>query len=102
MEADKLDLKPELVAKLYSDIDLRARQISGGQYEQELRISRDAKDVFRFYVSVSERMAPSLISAVQQSIEKCSGIGLRSHFYKLQELIMAELFAGAKDVIQIG
>ena len=102
IEAHGLELKQELVASIYSEIDSRARKLSNGKFDNELRISMDAKDPFRIHIVVTEHMAQSLISALQEAINNASGIGLRSHLNRLQELLMAEMFADARDVIQVG
>jgi hypothetical protein len=102
METDRLGIKPAVLFSIYSEVDSRARKLSCGQYSNELQISREGKDATRFHIAVTERMAPNLISSVQEIINETGGIELKSHFQRLQELLMAEMFAGAKDVIQIG
>jgi len=49
---------------------------------------------------VSDRMAPHLVASIQTQIDTY-GYGLKSYFYKLQEQLMAQMFAGAKDTIEI-
>ncbi|HUG97114.1 MAG TPA: hypothetical protein VMJ94_06195, partial [Nitrososphaera sp.] len=61
--------------------------------------SQDGRIKTRFYIQVSNRMAPHLITAIQQQAESESGIGMKSYFYKLQEQVMSQMFAGIKDVI---
>ena len=102
METDRLGIKPAVLISIYSEIDSRAKKLSGGQQQNELQITSEGKDANRFHIAVTERMAPNLISSVQEIINETTGIELRSHFQRLQELLMAEMFAGAKDVIQIG
>ena len=99
MDDDKLGIKPEFLASMYGAIDSKARQLAPQDIRSELAISRDGKINTRFYVTVSSRMAPFLITAVQQHVESEYGIGLRSYFHKLQEQIMSQMFAGVKDVI---
>ena len=102
METDKLGLKQTVLISIYADIDSRARKIAGDVRDGELLIVRDGKDGSRFHIAVSPAMAPNLLSAVQEILNKTDGIELRSHFQRLQEMVMAELFAGAKDIIQVG
>jgi hypothetical protein len=42
-------------------------------------------------------MATHLVTAVQKQAEGDAS-GLRSYFYKLQEQLMGQMFAGAKDI----
>lgn len=113
MDDDRLEVKPEHIARIYGLIDAKARQIAPEPARAELRITQDGRIKTRFYIAVSDRMAPHLVAAVQQVIMASSaaaadgrqqdyGIGLKSYFYRLQEQLMAQMFAGAKDVIQIG
>jgi hypothetical protein len=62
-------------------------------------MSQDGNIKTRFYIRVSDRMAPHLIAAIQQQADSETGIGIKSYFYKLQEQIMSQMFAGVKDVI---
>lgn len=103
MDADKLQIKPELLSAMYSEIDSTARKLAGSSCQpQELRISRDARDPTKYNVAATSRMTGFLIASLQETINRTSSMQLRLHFQKLQELLMAEMFAGAKDIIQIG
>lgn len=101
MDDDKLGVKPEILFSLYSSIDANARALAPADIRQELSISQNGKIKTRFGIAVSERMAPFLVRAVQVQAEKEVGMGLKSYFYKLQEQLMAHMFAGAKDSITI-
>lgn len=98
IDDDKLGVKPEVLVGMYTAIDARARQLAP-EIKNELAISQDGKIKTRFHIRVSNRMAPSLIAAIQQQADSETGIGMKSYFYKLQEQIMSQLFAGVKDVI---
>jgi hypothetical protein len=99
MDDDKLGVKPEVLVGMYTAIDAKARQLAPQDVRTELVISQDGKIKGRFYIQVSSRMAPHLIAAIQQQADAHQGIGLKSYFYKLQEKVMAQMFAGVKDVI---
>ena len=99
IEDDKLGVKPEVLLGMYTVIDAKARQLAPQQVGKELIISQDNKIKDRFYIQVSNSMAPYFISAIQQQAETQQGMGLKSYFYKLQEQIMSQMFAGVKDVI---
>lgn len=101
VDDEKLEIKPEVLFKMYGDIDAQARQSADARIKHELRISRDGKIKTRFYIAVSDRMAPHLLSAVQKEAESESGSGLKTYFNKLQEQLMAQMFAGASDQINI-
>jgi hypothetical protein len=99
MDDDKLGVKPEVLVGMYTAIDAKARQLAPQEVKNELVISQDGKIKSRFYIRVSDKMAPHLIAAIQQQADSESGIGMRSYFYRLQEQIMSKMFAGVKDVI---
>lgn len=99
MDDDKIGVKPETIVGMYTDIDAKARQMAPQDVRRELIISQDGRIKTRFYIQVSNRMAPHLIAAIQQQAESESGIGMKSYFYKLQEQVMSQMFAGIKDVI---
>ncbi len=99
MDDDKTGVKSEVLVGMYSAIDAMARQLAPQDVKRELMISQDGRIKTRFHIQVSSRMAPHLISAIQQQANTQEGIGLKSYFYKLQELVMAQMFAGVKDVI---
>jgi hypothetical protein len=99
MDDDKLGVKPEVLAGMYATIDAIARRLVTQELKNELVISQDGRIKTRFYIRVSNRMAPHLIAAVQKQADSETGIGMKSYFYKLQEQIMSEMFAGVKDVI---
>jgi hypothetical protein len=92
MEDDNLGLKPEFLVSLYSSIDSKARELAPNNIRTELAISQDGRIKTKFYIVVSNRMAPHLINAVQQQINIEKGIGLRSYLAKLQERLMCQLF----------
>lgn len=100
MDDDKCEIKPDMLFRIYGAIEAKAKKSAPPVASHELRISQDAKIKTRFYIAVSDRMAPHLVSAVQQQIGGY-GVGLKSYFYKLQEQLMAQMFAGAKDTIEI-
>lgn len=100
MDDEKAEIKPETMFKIYATIEAQAKQAAPPAINQELRIAQDARIKTRFYITVSDRMAPHLVSAVQKQIGEY-GVGLKSYFYKLQEQLMAQMFAGAKDTISI-
>jgi hypothetical protein len=97
MDDDKLAARPDVLFRLYGAIETQARGAAPAAIRSELRISQDARIKTRFYVAVSERMAPHLLTAVQKQVDGDAS-GLRAYFYKLQEQLMGQMFAGAKDV----
>lgn len=99
MHHEKLGTSPEALAAMYSAIDSRARQLAPQELRNELMISQDRKVKTRFYVTVSKRMAPYLITAIQQQTELEIGMDVKSYFYELQERVFSQMFAGVKDVI---
>jgi hypothetical protein len=99
MDDEKLGIKPAVLVGMYNVIDAKARQLAPQDIKRELIISQDDRIRDRFHIQVSNRMAPHLIAAIQQQADSESGIGMKSYFYKLQEQIMAQMFAGVKDVI---
>jgi hypothetical protein len=99
MEDDKLGIKPEVLVAIYASIDVRTRKLAPEEVRNELRISQDGRIKNRFYVQVSNRMAPHLIAAIQEQAESRDFIGMKSYLYSLQEQVMAQMFAGVKDVI---
>jgi hypothetical protein len=92
MDDDKLGIKPDFLVGMYSAIDEKAKQLAPQNVRGELVISQDGKIKTRFYIAVSNRMAPFLITAVQQHTDSEYGIGLRTYFHKLQEQVMAQMF----------
>ncbi|AFU58363.1 hypothetical protein Ngar_c14270 [Candidatus Nitrososphaera gargensis Ga9.2] len=98
-DSDKLGVKPEVLVSMYTAIDAKARQLAPQDFKRELVISQDGRIKSRFYIRVSNRMAPHLIAAIQQQADSESGIGMKSYFYKLQEQLMSQMFTGVKDVI---
>jgi hypothetical protein len=88
---DKLELKPEFLVSLYEGIDSKARQLAPQYNKNELTISQDGRIKTRFYVVVSNRMAPHFITAIQQQIDLENGLGLRCYLVKLQEQVMSKL-----------
>jgi hypothetical protein len=99
MDDKNLGLKPEVLIGMYAFIEAKARQLAPEHIRNELIISQDNKMKSQFLIQVSNRMAPHFISAIQQQADMQQGIGLKSYFYKLQEQIMSQMFAGVKDVI---
>lgn len=99
MDDDKLGVKPEVLVGMYTAIDAKARQLAPQEVRNELVITQDGGIKSRFYIRVSDRMAPHLIAAIQRQADSESGSGMRSYFYRLQEQIMSQMFAGVKDVI---
>jgi hypothetical protein len=100
MDDEKLGVKPEILFRIYGQIEAEAKESAPAEIRAELRIAQDAKIKTRFYIAVSDRMAQHLMSVVQKHASG-DAVGLRSYFYKLQEHLMAQLFAGAKDTINI-
>jgi hypothetical protein len=100
MDDEKIGVKHEILFRIYSQIEAQAKNSAPVDVRNELRISQDARIKTRFYIAVSNRMAQYLIAAIQ---EQASGdaTGLRSYFYKIQEQLMSEMFAGGKDTINI-
>jgi len=92
MDDDKLDVKPEALASMYSWIDTRARQIAGPDVGQGLRITRDGRIKSRYHIVFSDQMTPHLISAVQQFADSQSSLALKTYFQKLQEHLLAQMF----------
>lgn len=99
MDDDRLGVKPEVLVGMYKAIDAKARQLAPQEIKNELVMSQDGGIKTKFYIRVSDRMAPHLIAAIQQQADSETGIGIKSYFYKLQEQIMSQMFAGVKDVI---
>ena len=87
MDDDKLGVKPEVLVGMYTAIDAKARQLAPQEIKNELIISQDGRIKSKFYVQVSNRMAPHLIAAIQQQADSEHGIRMRSYFYKLQKQI---------------
>jgi hypothetical protein len=100
MDDEKIGIKPEILFRIYGQIDAQAKNSAPLAVRNELRISQDARIKTRFYIAVSDRMAQYLIAAIQ---EQASGnaVGLRSYFYKIQEQLMTQMFAGGKDSINL-
>lgn len=99
MDDDNIGIKPEVLVGMYTTIDTTARQMAPHEVRRELMISQDGKIKTRFYIQVSNRMAPHFIAAIQQQAESESWTGMKSYFNKLQEHVMSQMFAGVKDVI---
>jgi hypothetical protein len=99
IDDEKLGIRPETLVRMYAAIDSDARHAAPADIKRELVISQDGRTKTRFYIQVSNRMAPHLIAAIQRHAESESGIGMKSYFYKVQEQIMSQMFAGVKDVI---
>ncbi len=89
---NKLGVKPEILVAMYTAIDAKARQLAPQEIRRELVISQDGRIKSRFYIQVSNRMAPHLIAAIQQQADSESGIGMKSYFYKMQEQVMSHIF----------
>jgi len=99
IDDDKLGVKPEVLVGIYNSIDARARQLAPQDIRRELIVSQDGRIKSKFYIQVSNRMAPHLIAAIQQRADSESGIGMKSYFYNLQEQVMSHMFADVKNVI---
>jgi hypothetical protein len=95
----KLGIKPEVLVGMYAVIDAKTRQLAPQEIKNELTISQDGRIKSKFYIQVSDRMASHLIAAIQDKADSETGIGIKSYFYRLQEEIMSQMFAGVKDVI---
>jgi hypothetical protein len=91
MDDDKLGLKPQIVFDMYSDIYSKARDMAEKEVRNELRITQDGRVKTRFYIQVSDRMAPHLLSATQKQAERVDG-SAKAYFYKLQSQLMAQMF----------
>ncbi|MEW6605518.1 MAG: hypothetical protein AB1351_12645 [Thermoproteota archaeon] len=92
MDDDKTGVKPEVLVGMYSAIDAKSRQLAPQEVKSELAISQDGRIKTKFHIQVSSRMAPHLVSAIQQQADSQQGIGLKAYFYKLQEQVMAQVF----------
>ncbi|OLC83360.1 MAG: hypothetical protein AUJ08_05480 [Thaumarchaeota archaeon 13_1_40CM_3_50_5] len=79
IDDDKLGVRPEVLVGMYNSIDARARQLAPQDIRRELIVSQDGRIKNKFYIQVSNRMAP--------------------HFYNLQEQVISHLFADVKNVI---
>lgn len=97
MDDEKLAVKPEVLFRIYGAIETQAKSVAPAAIKNELRISQDARIKTRFYVVVSERMAQHLLTAVQKQVDGDAS-GLKAYFYRLQEQLMGQMFAGAKDI----
>jgi len=69
MEDNKQELKQDLLRNLYHSIDSKAREIAPEPIRNELRISHDKRLNTVFYLSVSNRMAPYLLEAIENRLE---------------------------------
>lgn len=98
MDDDKLGVKPEVLVGMYTAIDSKARELAQQEIKNELVISQDGRIKTRFHIQVSDRMAPSLIAAIQQRADSETAIGVKSYFYKLQEQIMSQLLGPQEQV----
>jgi hypothetical protein len=92
MDDDKLGVKPEALVGMYTTIDAKARQMAPQDVRKELIISQDGRIKTRFYIQVSNRMAPHLIAAIQQQAESAGWTGMKPYFNKLQEQVMSQIF----------
>ena len=92
MDDDKLGLRPEFLVGMYTDINSEARQLAPQEVKSELVMSQDGRIKTKFYIVVSNRMAPHLINAIQHQINAQQGQGLRSYLSKLQEQVMSQMF----------
>jgi hypothetical protein len=95
MDDEQLAVRPEVLLRIYGAIEAQAKEGAPADVRHEVRISQDARIKTRFYIAVSDRMAPHLIMAIQKQAEQSPG--LKPYLYKLQEQLMAQTFAGAKD-----
>ncbi len=91
MDDEKLELRPQAVFDMYSDIYARARELAPQEARSELRITQDGRIKTCFYIAVSDRMAPHLLFATQKQAEIVQGTA-RAYFYKLQSQLMSEMF----------
>lgn len=98
MDDDRLGIKPEVVFDMYSAMYSKARELAPEGVKNELRINRDGKIKTRFYITVSDRMAPHLLSAIQWKAESAQGMALKSYFHRLEEQVMAEML-GPRDSV---
>ena len=101
MDEEKIQLKPDTLFKLYGVIYEQAKQAADAGIRHELRISQDGRIKTRFYLTVSERMATHLLTAVQKQAESNYGMELKSYLHKLQQQLMTQMFAGGTDQINI-
>lgn len=92
MDEEKLGIKPDVLFKVYQTIDTKARQLAPKELNEELKLAQDGRSKTRFYVTVSKRMAPHLMEAIQLSITADYGLELSSYLQKLQEQLMVQLF----------
>lgn len=90
MDDERLGVRPEALFRIYGTIEAEAREAAPAEIRNEVRISQDARIKTRFYVAVSDRMAPHLIMAIQRQAERSPG--LKPYLYKLQEQLMAQTF----------
>ncbi len=97
MDDTKLGVKPEALVAMYSAINAKATQMAPHDVRRELIMSQDGRIKTRFYVQVSNRMAPHLIVAIQQQAESESGIGMKSYFHRLQEQVMSQMFSSVEQ-----
>lgn len=91
MDDEKLGLKPQIVFDMYSDIYSKARALAPQDVKNELRITQDGRIKTRFFIQVSDRMAPHLLSATQKQADSVDG-SARAYFHKLQSQLMAQMF----------
>ena len=99
---DRLGIKLPVLTNMYTQIETKAKQLSGPQFQNELLIQRTGPDGKRFQIMVSDRMAPHLLASIQETINQIGGASVRAHFQGLQESLMKQMFANVKDVIQVG
>jgi hypothetical protein len=91
-EDNNLGLRPEFLVNLYMIIDFKSKEMAPQNVRNELAITQDGRMKTKFYIALSNRMAPYFINAVQQQINIESALGLRSYLTKLQEQVMSQLF----------
>lgn len=94
---NELGVNTDFLVSTYRSIDTKARQLAPAEIRNELLISQDGAVKTTFHVKVSDRMAPYLIDAIQQQTDAGYGTALKSYLYKLQEQIMAQMFASVEQ-----
>lgn len=92
MDDEKLGIKPQVLVSMYQWLDSRARQIAPENVRSEIQIMQDGRVKTRFNITVSDRMTPHLVAAIQQKLENESSIGLRTYFQNLQQQLLVQLF----------
>src|SRR5574338_241376 len=92
---EELGVKTDFLLASYNSIYHAARNAAPSQIGNELLIMQDGRVKTTFHIKVSSRMAPHLVKAIQDQVQPGYGVNLRSYFQKLQEQLMAQMFAGA-------